>query len=76
MRLHFLETNLAPKIPQRDGEVESLVNRTVRIRFSNKRTFTPNARDVDEENGVFQMHSASHLRERELPDATRKARLL
>ena len=72
-RLHFLETNFAPKMLQRDDEVDSLVKRTVCIRFSNKRTFTWNARDVDEANGVFQMHSASRLRENVQTPPVRRA---
>ena len=58
---------------QRDGKVESLARRTVCVRFSGKRTTTWSAREVDEGNGVFQMYSASHLRENVLTPSVRRA---
>ena len=72
-RIRFLATNFAPKMPQRDDEVGSLVNRTVCVRFSKKRTPTWIAHEVEEENGVFRVHSDSHLRENALSPSVRRA---
>ena len=72
-RLRFLETNFVPKMLQRDYEVESLVKRTSRTRLSNKRTFTWSANEVGEASGIFQMQSASHLREYVLAPSVRRA---
>ena len=47
--LHFLETNFSPKMQQREGDVESLVKRKVSIQFPNKRKFTRNSSEIDEE---------------------------
>ena len=71
--LHFSETNIAHKFVQKDGDIQSIMKRTVCIVFSNKRRFARSPGDVDEENGVFLTIEPIALRDTVLTPSTRRA---
>ena len=71
--VHFLETNFAPKMMQKEDSLASLAKRTVCVIFSKKRTFAKEPSEVDERGGVYLMRSASDIRRTALTPSTRRA---
>ena len=72
-RVHFLETNFAPKMMQKEDILESLAKQTICVIFSRKRTFAREPSGVDESGGVYLMRTAIDIRDAVFTPPTRRA---